>query len=95
MTWTTSKPTVPGWYWWRLSSSGEPGVLKISQEHIDNKNVYTFGTRILLHSEMPGEWAGPLEVPKENSKLHLNKQTGTIHKGNQDTGAYPEGADVF
>ncbi len=73
MTWTTTKPTVPGWYWWR-----EP-------EHNDNepeighvfKDDLTAELRVLWTTDCPfadlvkeydGQWAGPLEPPAERKE---------------------------
>jgi hypothetical protein len=56
MTWTTEKPTVPGWYWYR-EIEGEPEILSIYK---DNGQLLISGIGL---QEFPGEWAGPLEPP--------------------------------
>ena len=64
MKWTTDKPTVPGWYWWRSDSKRGPIVV----------NVYRL-SKIWCCSfpdDEPcpvnyakGEWAGPIAEPEE------------------------------
>jgi hypothetical protein len=56
MTWTTEKPTVPGWYWYR-EIEGEPEILAIYK---DNGQLLISGIGL---QEFPGEWAGPLKPP--------------------------------
>jgi hypothetical protein len=57
MTWTTQKPTVPGWYWYR-EIEGEPEILSIYK---DNGQLLISGIGL---QEFPGEWVGPLESPR-------------------------------
>ena len=52
MTWITDKPTVPGFYWLRPSNK-PPRIVRVTQKTI--ASMYGIG----------GEWAGPLEPPKE------------------------------
>lgn len=54
MTWTTEKPTVPGWYWWRNKTRMD--IFQVRQIDIDIWDD-------VPHA--PAEWAGPLEPPKE------------------------------
>lgn len=60
LTWTTEKPTKPGWYWWRNNSCFDPDILKVD----------VLGDKFVIHRdedilETPhGEWAGPLEPPE-------------------------------
>jgi hypothetical protein len=30
MTWTTEKPTKPGWYWWRPLSTDAPALVEVT-----------------------------------------------------------------
>lgn len=62
MTWTTDKPTRPGWYWWRYdATSPTPAIYHVE---LDHKALITRGW---MNSALPlvddGEWAGPLEPP--------------------------------
>lgn len=65
-TWTTEKPKVPGWYWWRdtqakYEEDREPHIYKVrmycGQLSIGNCTIDD------SHFVKRGEWAGPLEVP--------------------------------
>lgn len=51
--WTTERPTIPGWYWYRQDQGSVPVVMMI--------HPYRPETFWLT---FPGEWAGPLEIPK-------------------------------
>jgi len=65
MIWMTTKPTVPGWYWWRYSFGRTPTVMFISREHLHEHDVFTEGVLVMFLREVPGEWAGPLTPPEE------------------------------
>ena len=62
--WARTPPSVPGWYWWRLSPDRSPSVVEVDY----------FGDRLCERTEsggaLPlgrhgGEWyATPLEVPQ-------------------------------
>ena len=65
MEWTTTKPSSPGWYWWRFSYLRKPTVMFISKDHIEHNDVFTEGTLVMFLSEVPGEWAGPIAPPTE------------------------------
>ncbi len=70
MTWTTQKPTVPGWYWYREDGIG-PEVMDVDYRAIgetdaeaqvlvaQNANEYD------VVENMIGEWAGPIDLPEE------------------------------
>jgi len=60
MIWTGEKPTVPGWYWWR--EHGVPLVVEL----VHNMNMELMIEDDARHiGKLGGEWAGPLEPPKE------------------------------
>ncbi len=52
MTWTSEKPTCPGYYWLELKH-GEPRVVRVTTKTIDSQ--YGVGCR----------WAGPITPPEE------------------------------
>ncbi len=58
MKWTEDKPTVPGWYWWRIA--GIPLVVEL---------VFNMNKELMIEDDarhldqLGGEWAGPLEPP--------------------------------
>jgi hypothetical protein len=58
MEWTTTKPTEPGWYWWRGRPNIEPDIHKVSARDIEDQadGLYSFP---------PGEWSGPIDPPRE------------------------------
>jgi hypothetical protein len=63
MTWTTDKPTVPGWYWWRNAQGIiEHHIVWHDEEEDFLCMVTDDGNRIDVGSA-GGEWAGPLEAP--------------------------------
>lgn len=65
MRWTFHKPTTPGWYWWRVDSTSEPEPVKVYRDRRDQQlYVYDDGSDYLLEKEI-GQWAGPIEPPKE------------------------------
>src|SRR5687768_17157649 len=75
MTWTSDKPSSPGWYWYR-----EPGDFNMGKPcpaWVFGSFRSMYATVIAVHSPDPaartvtknikdceGEWYGPLEVPK-------------------------------
>lgn len=63
--WTTSKPTVPGWYWWRCSPYYVDCLLVLHRHQggFTAKGGYWEDSKIV--SDMKGEWAGPLMPPEE------------------------------
>ena len=73
MTWTSSKPTVPGWYWHKGVSSDQIRCLQLVQNgswlgywYGDNRLFFTLpkdGDR-----GDTGHWAGPLTPPSTDGK---------------------------
>ena len=57
LTWTPTKPTAPGWYWWRFSTDSPERTTEV--RYVSERMIMTRTTL--------GEWAGPLEPPKEPS----------------------------
>jgi len=67
LTWTTEKPTQPGWYWWRKSRRHEIEIAKLW----DVDNIYGQfhqDPHVFRVDEVGGEWAGPLAPPEETRK---------------------------
>ena len=67
MQWTTTTPTVPGWYWWRDTPQGSASIL-----HLGMASREIEGPEILCTDqceeqatpdELGGEWVGPLHPP--------------------------------
>jgi hypothetical protein len=65
-TWTTEKPTMPGWYWWSPTSNPKrPEVVRVTV--LENISM-AFAEQAGILSPMPvedmnGEWWGPLASP--------------------------------
>ena len=61
--WTTDKPTVAGWYWWR-----QGGCDRVRYVHAVRDNLLRVEAPDGWFEDMhfvDGEWAGPLPLPKE------------------------------
>lgn len=60
MIWTTSRPTKPGWYWWRAHAKADPHLRCIT---------YVLGRLCsdgLPVKRSPGEWSSePIPEPEE------------------------------
>jgi hypothetical protein len=66
MTWTTTKPTVPGWYWWRWNH-GRPMMCEVVRHYSGDGTLWeSKGGNLyqLPHGEL-AEWAGPIHEPEE------------------------------
>ncbi len=73
MTWTSSKPTTPGWYWWREPEHNDntPEICHVyKDEQTGELRVFwtTDCTFADLLTEYDGEWCGPLELPSTARK---------------------------
>lgn len=67
MTWTTDKPTTPGWYWW-IGPLLHQQIVEVMPFENGDAVVFRpfcgeYNTRML--SDMQGEWAGPIPQPEE------------------------------
>lgn len=66
--WTSEKPTQPGWYWWRSNKKSEPFIMHLGMtaREIDGPEILC--TDNCEDQETPddlgGEFLGPLEVPR-------------------------------
>lgn len=70
--WTTERPTVPGWYWWRSDPKDRAKPVLIVRHHEE------FWMRLEVASYVPvatqgGEFAGPIAEP-----VAAPEQTGGI-----------------
>lgn len=73
--WTAEKPTIEGWYWYKLSWAEYLKECEIATENIicqvvkvDLANGNSFlmalgSVRHFLISEMAGQWSGPISTP--------------------------------
>lgn len=71
--WTTSKPTEPGWYWWRMSESATDWTCVLEVYRLeDDGELYVDGVKNLteggdhqLLTATSGEWSDkPLPEPR-------------------------------
>ncbi len=62
MRWTSDKPTVPGWYWWRQ----KPGGVLAIVEFASGVRYPLYGGRYF--KPQGGEWSGPLTPPDDQAK---------------------------
>jgi hypothetical protein len=62
LTWTTDKPTAPGWYWQRFTGS-LPAVLYVYEDHEERLIVkFDIGNEP-VDDLKKSEWAGPIPEP--------------------------------
>ncbi|MCP9449630.1 MAG: hypothetical protein NNA31_11155 [Nitrospira sp.] len=60
--WTTAKPTVPGWYWYR-GDAHEADAFIVEVDSVGQFQWPDGGYQEV--SLAKGEWAGPIEEPVE------------------------------
>jgi len=65
--WSTEKPTVAGWYWWRnkqlkYEEDMEPRIVEV---RLYAGDLAIGNCRLAQSSFLKGEWAGPLPLPRE------------------------------
>jgi hypothetical protein len=65
--WTTNKPTVAGYWWYRLKDKFEesPVLVEGNGSEVEPFIVQWGYDEEHLVDEMGGEWAGPLPMPRE------------------------------
>jgi hypothetical protein len=66
LTWTTQKPTKPGWYWWRSYRGYDPIAVQILGFDSADSFSLVYGLNRPL-GQCDGDWAGPIPVPVEES----------------------------
>jgi hypothetical protein len=68
--WTSDKPVVAGWYWWRPNREKEAFILHLGMSVLDFDGPEVLCTDYCEDQETPedldGEWAGPLTPPEES-----------------------------
>jgi hypothetical protein len=71
LTWTSEKPTKPGWYWWRRGHADPARLIYHGAEWdriVDFAGLDEPVTFISGHL-IEGEWAGPLEPPDVSGEV--------------------------
>jgi hypothetical protein len=63
--WTTEKPTVPGWYWWRANGKDDSIVRLIETQEGGLIVQFETGHCAYVRNVPDGEWAGPLTPPSD------------------------------
>ena len=61
VTWTSEKPTVPGWYFWKQQPRGHETVVRVFDTYV----YWGGGLRTEDISNVSGQWAGPIPAPEE------------------------------
>ncbi len=63
--WTETKPTCPGWYWYKPPGVSEPQLLLVDHGRIDTKLMADLGppNNLVDVQRIVGQWAGPLVPP--------------------------------
>lgn len=66
MTWTTEKPTEPGWYWMKADSGTDSGpivrqIVTIIGDHL----YYNHPQHGAINIPNERQWAGPIPMPEE------------------------------
>lgn len=67
LTWTTQKPTVRGWYWFRAPKHGWRDSIVWLERDGNDGELYMPDDDSTSVNEIDGEWAGPIPTPKEAS----------------------------
>lgn len=67
MRWTTTKPSKPGWYWWRWNH-GTPRLVQLLCAKGDDTLVRMDERGYISELDVGSlcEWSGPLEIPQES-----------------------------
>lgn len=60
MTWSSEKPTVDGWYWWRSDYDETPVPV-----YLRKTLVTSWGGKERWIENVGGEFAGPIPAPEE------------------------------
>lgn len=55
LTWTSKKPMVEGWYWWRSHALDNEVIVRVPDSRYP-----------LL--KIGGQWAGPIPIPKKKKE---------------------------
>lgn len=64
MTWTTDKPTVPGYYWYKATEQG-PAICDVSNTRVFWAGLDESDSIDLVCKAEGSQWAGPLQPPAE------------------------------
>lgn len=75
--WTTEKPTVEGWYWWRGESDLNELICWVGRDG----GVLFIAFAPSTTRIMGGEWAGPLPLPMEANRLPTIEEMGGSDPG--------------
>ncbi|NKB81197.1 MAG: hypothetical protein GKS05_04770 [Nitrospirales bacterium] len=64
-TWSDTKPTCPGWYWFKSPGVADPRLILVGNGRIDTKLMADLGppNNLVDVQRVQGHWAGPLLPP--------------------------------
>jgi hypothetical protein len=60
MKWTTEKPIVPGWYWFRIDSAWDGPIWKPAIYHTRELEKFSFPI-----SDHYAQYSGPIDEPED------------------------------
>jgi hypothetical protein len=60
MNWTTDKPMVTGWYWYRKNEQGLKVLMSVRTSEGTIQAIWPSG-RADQVTDLPGQWSGPVE----------------------------------
>ena len=65
MIWSSDKPTVPGWYWWRRQYQKKPysSIIRVRAFSSKPNGLYIYAARDVKRCK--GHWSGPIPSPEE------------------------------
>ena len=64
MKWSSDKPQVPGWYWWRKRKDNGEWYARVIEVEQHGKDLWWSGIRPVIL--LDGDWAGPLDPPTDD-----------------------------
>lgn len=69
LTWSATRPTVPGWYWYRENRDDASHIIEVGFVCAGENDEQQLET---LHddfdyavNDLTGSWAGPIKLPEE------------------------------
>src|ERR1700742_3207035 len=63
--WSTEKPTVQGWYWYRKNEQEQSRIVNVYSSFGEPFTVtFTGNDRVFELASLSGQWAGPIPMPK-------------------------------
>lgn len=81
MTWTKTKPSAPGWYWYKPGDEHNDWESRQIVEVDDGGVVYMAGSDVAYDiNESKGEFAGPIPEPDQPVYATLHGPDGPVRR---------------